>query len=304
MLPPSLREKISALFGISAYTEYDFARTSEDDLSLPTFQREISTYNKCRDYALAAAEPKPAVEALGSGGAPLPTSLDFVFGGALRRGEVTSIEGCSGVGKTRICFKIAHEVSQSGRVLFVDADFTLQNENIRDKIADTLGLENRAKIVFGIDEIASFNVVGCNDLLDVYNVVNEYLRKCEEGTHGYPDLIVVDSLMPLFQSNTNKKGPGSAMLQEFAIEIKNIAHKYDCVVLVTNALRREKGNYSTFLGRLYESLWHQRLQIFSKNFITSKCVLVTSPRYREQTKFISILRLNECDEFISDLDEI
>ena len=305
MLPPSLREKISSLFNIDAYTEYDFLRTSADELSLPTFRKELSSYIRYKDFIFSSYEFKHANDIFSGDDSDkfVSTSLDFLFGGPFKKCEITSIEGCSGVGKTRICLKIAHEISQTGNVLFIDTDFTLQNKNIMNKIMETLGLENRTKVKYGIDEIANFNIVCCNDLLEIYNVINEYIHKCEEFVCSYPDLIVIDSLMGLFQSNTNKKGPGSAMLQEFAIEIKNLAQKYNCLVLVTNALRRDKRN-SPFLGRIYESLWHQILQIFSRNYITSKCTLVASPRYKEQTKFCSILSLKEYDELITDINEI
>jgi hypothetical protein len=81
------------------------------------------------------------------------------------------------------------------------------------------------------------------------------------------------------------------MLQEFALELKHFARDRNCAVVVTNRLRPDR---SQFLGRLYASLWHQRLVISSKDFVLAICELVPSPRSPYKATRLVIESLAQC----------
>ncbi|KAH0791313.1 DNA repair protein RAD51 4 isoform X1 [Histomonas meleagridis] len=302
LLKDELQEKFNSLFsGCNLCTDIDFAQMTADQMTDP-LQKKKDMYIKCKDFLFNGYNHLIKADLIQERD-PISTSMDFLFGGPFYRGEVTSIEGSSSTGKTRLCLKIAHEVSQAGRVLYIDSDFTLQ-PNILGKIRETLGLENTVQPTYGVaditnpNDVSSFHICSCTNIIELYDSINQYFSQANA------DLIVIDSLIALFQSTTSKDGPGSAMLQEFAIELKHLVQEKNCVAIVTNVLRRDPGNRKPFLGRLYCSLWHQRLQLFSRNYITSQCKLVASQRYREQMHLLSLQRMTECHDEVGDFEEV
>jgi archaellum biogenesis ATPase FlaH len=286
LLPPDARLAISEAFECDQlFTDLEFVRSTAEQLHDPLHRRHSSLVTlKSRIFDLSPNRFVPVTSLQLS--EPISTSLDSVFGGPFYRGEVTSVEGSAGSGKTRMLVKISHEVSLLGKVLYIDSDFTLQ-PNILDAIRQTLGLENTMPASFCPDVDSSFNICLASNPGDLYQTINAYCQV------NHPDLIIIDSIMSLLQAAPVKDGPGSALLQELAIELKCIAKDYNCVVIVSNVL---KADGFPFLGRLYTSLWHQRLVMKTRNFLATKCELVQSPRFPYQTAKIIIETLLQCPE--------
>jgi hypothetical protein len=289
LLPERLRAEIRAVLGHEApFTDLEFVRMAPEQIRA-SGPRATDSFIRLKTHIFqhSADRFRPAVSF--EPPAPLPTSVDRLFGGPLCRGEVTSIEGGSGAGKTRLALRIAHDISIAGRALFVDADLALQ-PNILAAMQASLGLENAVPPSFSIEEESSLTILPVNSIGEFRAGVNGFLSACR------PDLIVIDSLMSLFQSVLVNDGPGSALLQETALELKHLAREINCVVVVTNVLKHDSHPPQPFLGRLYASLWHQRLLMTTKNYLAVKCELVQSPRYPYQSGKIMIENLIDCPE--------
>lgn len=335
ILSPELRQRIVSAFNLNdVATDIDFAKFPLSKISNPFEKRaepfaqyKSIIFNQNINSKFVVASEIPDKE-------PLSTSMDFLFGGPFYRGEVTSIEGGPGVGKTRLCVKIAHEVACSGRVLYIDADISLQPNVLRQilkslnlpfapqSFTDAVGHAYNSNYVIrqfnesSLPELSIsslFHVAICSSPDDLFNIINLYVKNV------HPDLIIVDSAISLFQSLQGVDCPGGSMIQEFAIEFKKIVQECNCVGIVTNSLRSQPShgsivpadsmanNYTSsntsyikdtskplpFFGKMYTSLWHQRLLIFSKAYFTSTCDLVSSPRYPYQRKNILIQTLTE-----------
>ena len=293
VLPKELQERIKSLFGLrDIITDFDFAKTSFNQVSDPIRKTEeiflrykSHIFEKQYENFINATEI-PLND-------PMSTSLDFLFGGPLYRGEVMSIEGSSNVGKTRLCVKLAHEVAQSGKVLFIDCDFALQ-PRIFDNIVSSLNLSKIITYQFNENSLpdnskpCSLHIALCSNNNNLFDIINLYLKNAR------PDLIIIDSAISLFQSSIMKNGPGSGLIQEFANEFKNIVHKANCVGIITNSLRTDSsGPAKPFLGHIYSSLWHSRLIMSTKTFYLCKCELISSPRFPYHLTNVIIETLRE-----------
>ena len=217
----------------------------------------------------------------------ISTSLDGVFGGPLVRGEVVSVEGATGCGKTRLALKVAHDVAACGKVLYIDADFALQ-ESIVYAVRESLGVRE-PRVGFSIDSDAPLVVAVVESVLELYSTINKF---CETES---PDLIVIDSLASLFQGAVMVDGPGSAMLQELALELKALARSKKCSIIVTNGLRSDTNPPQPFLGRLYASLWHSRLHLTPASLDLIRCDLVASPRSPPTSRKLVAESLELCE---------
>lgn len=338
ILSDELQQRFSSVFNLdNIITDIDFAKTPFSQV-LDPLQKRAESFAKYKSLIFGDKKSTQFIKASEiPEKEPLSTSMDFIFGGPFCRGEVTSIEGGPGVGKTRLCVKIAHEVACSGRVLYIDADISLQ-PNILRQILKSLNLPyappsfTETKIhsynsnylihQFSIDSlpdpsIASlFHVAICTSPSDLFSIINLYVENAK------PDLIIVDSAISLFQSLLGDNAPGGSMLQEFAIEFKNIVQECNCVGIITNSLRTQpshgrivpadlmSNNYTEFnsnyikdtnkplpfSGRTYTSLWHQRLLMFSKNYFTASCDLVSSPRFPYQKRCVLIQTFTEASD--------
>ena len=284
VLPDDLRRQFSFLFNQPApvtdlelalknsYWMNDPSRRSQkllNDLKSKAFQRRQVEFKSIDDFEFDL----------------IPTSFDNVFGGPLTRGEVVSVEGVNGSGKTRLLLKIAHEIAVVGNVLYIDADFALQ-ENIFRSIKESLNI-TEPEASFDIESDLPLIIAVVAGILDLYPTIN-FFCNCRS-----PDLIVIDGLMSLFQSVTSVDGPGSAMLQELALELKTLARERKCVIIVTNVLRTDTNPPNQpFLGRVYGSLWHTRVQMTPSGPL-AKCEIVQSPRSPHKTTTISIESLEQ-----------
>lgn len=338
ILKKEIQQGLNSIPGLeNIITDIELAETPLNKVQNPFEKKSESlqkyksiNFENCLNSRFITASEIPERE-------PLSTSMDFLFGGPFYRGEVTSIEGGPGVGKTRLCLKIAHEVACSGRVLYIDADVSLQSNIVRQILkslnlpfAPQLFIEskvleyNNHYVIhqFSEDSVKDlsvpslFHIATCLSPTDLFNIINLYIKNAQ------PDLIIVDSAISLFQSLQGKNAPGGSMLQEFAIEFKKIVQDCNCVGIITNSLRNQsthgsivspdamQNNYNSansnyikdtsrplpFLGNVYASLWHQRLLMFSRNYFTTTCELISSPRYPYQKKCLLIQTMSETED--------
>jgi hypothetical protein len=270
LLPTQVRHEIQAVFGGDLiFTDLEFARLNLDELQ-DVRHRKLDAFIKLKSQILnATSRNRFRLASVLTSPEPISTSMDDLFGGPLRRGEVTSVEGASGVGKTRVLLKIAHDVAATGRALYIDSDLGLPPA-VLAAVQSSMGLTG------------TVTFLPLNSILDLYATVN---------AAGAADLIVIDSVASLFQSSTARDGPGSAMLQEFALELKQFARDRNCAIVVANNLRPDR---SPFLGRLYASLWHQRLLMSSRDFMVATCELIQSPRSAYRATRLVIESLTPC----------
>jgi hypothetical protein len=299
LLPLHLRQEIQTIFhGEIPITDLSFIRLHSDPLhsggprtseSLSRLKSRIFS-NSPNRFQPSLSFPFPE---------PFPTSLDRLFGGPLHRSEITSIEGTAGSGKTRLVLKLAHEISIVGKVLFIDSDFTLQ-PNILKRIESSLGIQNSIPPTFCVEEEGPFTILPVNSIVDLIPTINDYLRRW-----GKFDLIVIDSFMSLFQSVIVNDGPGSALIQNVALELKKLVREIRAIGIVTNVIKSDSHPPQCFLGRVYGSLWHQRVWMSTKNYLAVKVELIQSPRYPYKVGKIMIENLMDCqDDHIAALEEI
>lgn len=295
MLRSDLCDAMATIFNArDVQTQLDLAMFNPEWINEPTHRRlstldSIKTkfYAECANNFVMAASIEP--------GEMISTSLDNILGGPIVKGEVTSIEGASGTGKTRMCVKIAHDFTAFGNVLYIDSDFSLQ-PNIFVEIQKSLDLDEPVVPFYGEfvnenpDEVPKFCIMNCTNTGELYSAINRY------SEHSKPDLVVIDSVFSLLHNFVTKDGPGSAMLEEFALELKWYAQTHDCAVVITNALKTDSSPPTPFLGKQYASMWHQRLMLSTRNYFATTCELVASQRYQYQKVIIKIETLKECGE--------
>lgn len=327
LLSPELQQNINCAFNLpNIITDLDLAKTDRAHISDP-IGKAGNSLNQCKSriFDIKLSSTMMSANEI-TESQPMSTSMDFLFGGPLHRGEVTSIEGGAGTGKTRLCVKLAHEISCSGRVLYIDADMSLQHNIIR-KILQSLNLPisnsstssmtssyNEDFIIHPFTDNSlphqsipsSFHLAICSNSSQLFHIINSYI------TIVCPDLILIDSALSLFQDSMGTNGPASAFLQELALEFKKIVYKCNCVGIITNSLKpmnnpggvvprdpsvpQNKEGYRSFYGQIYSSLWHQRLIMNTKAFYSCTCELVSSPRYPYQKVIMLLETLTEASE--------
>ncbi|EAY17545.1 hypothetical protein TVAG_453730 [Trichomonas vaginalis G3] len=205
----------------------------------------------------------------------ISAGIDYIFGEPFFIGETYSIEGYSNTGKTRLVVKVATEIAKSSKVLFIDADGNLSSP-ILANIASSMNVNIDYPVYrdprIPPTSVSALTIVNCLNHPDIINYINEYLQ------HSTPELIVIDSLLSVFQNVVGKGAPGSAQLEELSLELKSLAKSKGCVVIVTNSIKSPQGTPVTYLGPQYASLWHNRLILATKNNVVAESKLICSPR--------------------------
>jgi len=264
----------------------------EGVVSIDDFITLNRDFGNMKDYIINSTPPFFEKASEISNLTPLTTSLDFLFGEPLMKGEVTSIEGNVNSGKTRLCAKIACEVAKTGNVLYIDVDHSMTYP-IFDSIIDGLGI-SRPSVFWDYmckpNESSSLTIASCIEETELFSIINSYI------SHTVPDLIVIDSLFSLLQSLMGKNSPGFAVLEEISIELKFLAKHYDAAIIVVNSIKEQEKPLTTYLGKQYSSMWHQRLILITKNSLHSSCHLVCSPRKPHHEKTILLEYLTEYNQ--------
>jgi hypothetical protein len=271
LLSAGLREEIhNAYRGEAPLTDLEFVRFNTERLGSGG-HRSIESLSTMKNHIFANFPDRFEVVHLLEAPEPLSTSLDRLLADHSDAAKSPVLEAVG------------------GKVLFVDADLRLQ-PNILVAIEVSLGLENVVppSFSFSIEDESNFTILPINFLLDLYTTINVYLAS--NRLH----LIIIDSLMSLFQNIMVNDGPGSAMLQQITFELKRLARDINCVIIVTNVLKHDSHPPQPFLGRLYTSLWHQRFLMITKHYLVAKVELVKSPRYGYRSGKIMIENLIYC----------
>ena len=226
------------------------------------------------------------------------STLDAILGEPLHRCEVLSIEGIGGTGKTRLCTKIMRDAvhEQNCKVLFIDSDMNL-SKNVLEMILDSMECNINSDIEIVRDprvkkenENGAITIAACTDEDSAFDAIQEYF------SHSTPDLVIIDSLFSLFQQVMGKDAPGAPQLEEFALELKSLAQRSGCAVVVTNCLKAPNGEPVTFLGPQYNQLWNSRILLSPKSQIVTSAKLVCSPRLPVQEKMFYLETLKECSD--------
>jgi archaellum biogenesis ATPase FlaH len=226
------------------------------------------------------------------------SSLDPILGEPLHRCEILSIEGFGNTGKTRLCTRIMRDAvhEQNCKVLFIDADMNL-SKNVLERTLESMGSNLNSDIeiirdprVKNENSNGTITIAACTDEDSAFDAIQEYF------SHSCPDLIIIDSLFSIFQQVMGKNAPGIPQLEEFAIELKSIAKRSGCAVVVTNCLKSPGGEPVTFLGPQYSQLWNTRLLLSTKNQIVAAAKLVCSPRLPFRESMFYLESLKECSD--------
>ena len=281
-LSPELNSAINESLGENCITDYDLSQLQHDSVN-DIFGHQTESFKQFKSSIYQDDFiPASHIDEL----EPISTSIDFILGPLFRR-EVLSIEGPFGSGKTRLCLKLTHEVAIAGRVLFIDSNFTLSPQ-ILQSIVSRLQLEGFPNYYSNPNDVpseenpTSLHICIATTKTELFSIINTYL------SHSKPDLIVIDSIMSLLQSSMIIDGPGSAELEEIACELKKLALKIGCAIVITNGSKPEEKwdqPRCTYLGKQYGYLWHSRALLFGQNSIVNTCNLYSSHQPMRISKF-------------------
>lgn len=224
--------------------------------------------------------------------ATISAGIDYIFGEQFHLGETYSIEGYQNVGKTRLCLKIALELAKVTKVLYVDSDANLSPPIIAN-IASVMSIDTDFPVYrdprIPPTSTCCLTIANCLNHPDIINSINAYL------VHSTPEVIIIDSLMSVYQNVVGKGSPGSAQLEELAIELKSIAKRHKCVVIVTNSIKSATGQRITYLGPQYGTLWHNRLHISTNNHTVANAEVICSPRLPNTEKLFYLEDMKPCE---------
>lgn len=154
--------------------------------------------------------------------------LDAIIGGGFYRGRVTEIAGEEGTGKTHIVSKLMAEISKDQKILFCDAEFSLNKDRVEALGADSAN----------IDYIADSRLE---------NV-------CEQITNniGSYDVIILDSLASLIPMTVEEQEVGSSaniglfarLIKQFVMKMRPRLGRSNTALIVINQMRKPIGMYA------------------------------------------------------------
>ncbi|MBA3678762.1 hypothetical protein H0W80_01015 [Candidatus Saccharibacteria bacterium] len=128
--------------------------------------------------------------------------VDAIIGGGVYRGRITEVWGQEGVGKTNMIIRMLAHVSKNHKVLFVDSEFALNKERVKELGADPKN----------ISYIADSRLERVAELL--IEAVGKY------------DLIILDSLAYLTPTSVDTATVGENAIGLFSRLIKHWVIKF------------------------------------------------------------------------------
>jgi RecA/RadA recombinase len=155
-------------------------------------------------------------------------ALDAVLGGGFYRGRITEISGNEGVGKTHLVSLLMANMSDKHKILFCDAEFSLNKDRV-----EALGA-NPANIEYLEDS-------RLEDVAEaVINGVGKY------------DLIILDSLASLVPMTMEAQGVGesaniglySRLIKQFVMKLRPRLGKSETAFVVINQMRKSLSLYA------------------------------------------------------------
>lgn len=153
--------------------------------------------------------------------------LDAIMGGGFPRGRVTEVSGNEGVGKTYLVTKLMASLSKDYKILFCDAEFSLNKDRVNKLGANP---EN-------IDYYAD------SRLEDVAEQITKNIGKY--------DVIILDSLASLIPMTIENQEVGessniglfSRLIKQFVMKMRPQLGRSQTALIVINQMRKGIGPY-------------------------------------------------------------
>ncbi|KAL6634571.1 hypothetical protein ACP70R_027242 [Stipagrostis hirtigluma subsp. patula] len=164
-------------------------------------------------------------------GCPL---LDRLLSGGLPAASVTELAGESASGKTQLCLQLALLAPQSplsASSLFLHSDLPFPLRRLR-----LLAPKSRPDI---LDHVLVAAAHTPSDLLSLLSRAQRLLSHPSRSPHRLPiRLILLDSIASLFRADFDASSADlkrrSALFFQISAKLKELAHRHQCVVVVTN----------------------------------------------------------------------
>lgn len=155
------------------------------------------------------------------------SQLDAILGGGFYRGRITELYGSEGVGKTYLVSKLMASLSKKHKILFCDAEFSLN----KDRVA-ALGADPQ-----NVDYVAD------SSLEKVCELINASIGKY--------DVIILDSLAVLTpltieteEIGTTSIGLFSRLIKHWVVKMRPRLGRSTTALIVINQIRKPIGMYA------------------------------------------------------------
>jgi DNA repair protein RadA/Sms len=143
------------------------------------------------------------------------SELDLVLGGGVVKGSLILIGGSPGVGKSTLLLKVAGNLSEDSKILYVSGEESLSQIKIR---ADRLGVENRDLYLYSEIEF------------------EKILEKVENETYS---TLVIDSIQTLFTSS-HTSSPGSVtQVRAVTFELMRLAKSRGISIFIIGHITKD-----------------------------------------------------------------
>lgn len=155
-------------------------------------------------------------------------ALDVILGGGFYRGRITEISGNEGVGKTHLVTLLMANMSKGQKILFCDAEFSLNKDRV---VALGANPDN-------IDYIADSRLEEVSE--QITNNIGKY------------DLIILDSLASLQPMTIDEQTVGSSaniglfarLIKQFVMKMRPRLGRSKTAFVVINQMRKPIGMYA------------------------------------------------------------
>lgn len=154
--------------------------------------------------------------------------IDELIGGGFARGRITELSGSEGVGKTHLASVLMANLSKKHKVLFIDAEFSL----------------NKARVA----------ALGANPANIAYIADSRLENVCEAliNAVGLYDVIVLDSLASLIPMTIENQEVGESsniglyarLIKQWVMKFRPRLGRSETAVIVINQMRKPIGLYA------------------------------------------------------------
>uniref|UniRef100_A0A182SFB3 DNA repair protein RAD51 homolog 3 n=1 Tax=Anopheles maculatus TaxID=74869 RepID=A0A182SFB3_9DIPT len=177
--------------------------------------------------------------------------LDLALGSGISQGMITELCGPPGSGKTQLCLQLSVNVQiprrlggLQGRAVYLDTNYGFCPKRVQEmaKACHThctnialLHKLNPDEILAGFSEATALDgilyshVTNCTEILEAIAVLQNRLYDGERIK-----LIILDSLSFLVRNTITRSLKRMRRLHEILTPLHKIAHRFGCVVIVTN----------------------------------------------------------------------
>ncbi|XP_049281159.1 uncharacterized protein LOC125762729 isoform X2 [Anopheles funestus] len=189
--------------------------------------------------------------------------LDLALGSGISEGMITELCGPPGSGKTQFCLQLSVNVQiprqlggLQGRAVYLDTNYGFCPQRVREmaqachthcKNITLLHNQNIDEILAGFSEATALDgilyshVTNCTQILEAIAVLQHKLYDGEKIK-----LIVLDSLSFLIRNTITRSMERVKRLHEILTPLHKLAHKFGCIVIVTNDVTTRISDSDTF----------------------------------------------------------